>query len=188
MDMQKVINLLREEGRYFCSEADFQFALGRKIKELYPTVDIRFEFTPQEMSKIKLDLCIMDNGTRYPIELKYKTKTYEFEVDKEKFKLRDQQAHDIGCYDYMRDVARIENLKKILEASNNTDIKYGVGYAIMLTNDPIYWNEPVRITNYDNFRIYNGVTKQGTMAWSSEASEGTKQGRGSIQLVNSYKI
>ena len=35
----------------FCSEADFQFSLAWRIKELYPEVDVKLEYRPWIMIK-----------------------------------------------------------------------------------------------------------------------------------------
>jgi hypothetical protein len=57
-------------------------------------------------------------------------------VDGEKFSLTTDGARDIGSYDFFKDIARLE---RYVSAEDNT-----MGYALLLTNDDLYWKESIR--------------------------------------------
>ena len=77
----------------------------------------------------------------------------------ERFVLRDQRAQDIRRYDFLRDVQRLED-----EVSEG---RAGQGFAILLTNDPSYWQPPQRDETVDAaFRIHEGRNVNGELAWS----------------------
>ena len=73
----------------------------------------------------------------------------------EEYKLKQHGTCDIGCYLYLKDVERIEHISKSLGDN------FGKGYAIMLTNDHLYWDKPKTTpdtTAFSDFRIYDGRT------------------------------
>jgi hypothetical protein len=76
-----------------------------------------------------LDLAITVAGHRAAIELKYPVRAVTATVNGEQFKLRDQSAQDLGRYDILKDTARLE-----LVVARAAD----VGYAVVLSNDPLY--------------------------------------------------
>ncbi len=163
---------LSQSRPVFHIEADFQHALAWQIQTDFPQLDIRFEYKPQNISdRMFVDLWIKDeSGNNFAIELKYKTRKFEETVHDEKFKLMDQSAQDLGRYDYLKDVERLE---KIVSNHKNT-----IGFAIILTNDSGYWNTPQSNDTVDaDFRIYNGKKIHGTLQWAEHASPGTTSGR-----------
>ena len=67
----------------------------------------------------------------------------------ERFVLRDQGAQDIRRYDFLMDIQRLED-----EVSEG---RARQGFAILLTNDPSYWQPPRRDETVDAaFRIHDG--------------------------------
>lgn len=63
-----------------------------------------------------------------------------------------------------------------------------VGHAVLLTNDPSYWNPPrSRDTVDSDFRLHEGREISGELNWAAHTSEGTKKGReSSIRIEGSY--
>ena len=118
------------------------------------------------------------------IELKYKTAKPKAEIEHngESFDLRHQSAYDIGRYDFLKDIRRLESLCRFSDAK--------VGFAIFLTNDDLYWRGPIRKDTVDadfSLRGDPGLQIQGKMAWSN-ASAGTMRGRvNPIELKASYE-
>ena len=105
-----------------------------------------------------------------PIELKYKTKGYELTDNGEHFILKNHGAKDIGCYSYLHDIQRIEQIK------HKTPL-FAEGYAIMLTNELSYTKPPVRENCYYRaFSIEQGAVKSGRLKWHNNTSPGTKKG------------
>lgn len=86
---------------------------------------------------------------------------------KEMFEDRNpQSACDIGCYLYLKDVERIEHISKSLGDN------FGIGYAIMLTNDHLYWDKPRTspdTTAFSDFRIHKGrkIVAGTTLDWGT---------------------
>ena len=171
-------------NRIFNSEADFQFAFAWQIKEDFPEVDIRLEYTPWKFDEnIRIDIVVFIDGAMIPIELKYKTK--ELKNIETEIKLKNQGAQDIGRYDFLSDIERLEKF------IDKKDYNIQKAYAIFLTNDSLYWSEPKsnkRITVDDDFRFHNGVTLHGERKWKG-ASPGTqKQREEPINIKGTYEI
>lgn len=101
----------------------------------------------------------LSKDTIIAIELKYKTRD-----------LLDQSAQDVGRYDFLRDIQRLEQI-----VLDRDDIE---GYAIFLTNDSAYWSPPRNTQTVDaSFRIHQGRILTGELGWGSGASKGTMHGR-----------
>lgn len=167
----------------FHSEADFQFALAWEIQKSHPTAKIRLEWRPpQNLGIDHVDIFASFNSQNIGIELKYKTRAIECVVDTDHFILKNQSAQDIGRYDFLADVSRLEALKR------NDMIQ--AGFAVFLTNDKSYWVENRGKETVDRaFRIGEGTEFGGTMRWAPHTGEGTKRGRENpIHLINDYTI
>ena len=165
----------------FNMEADFQFALAWEIQKKFPDWSIRFEKKPPNLKdRIFVDLWIEGDET-CAIELKYKTRRFDIDVKGESFNLLNQGAQDLGRYDFLKDVERLEN---IVSAHDNVK-----GYAIILTNDSSYWKSTATETIDTKFRIHDGRVLNGELAWRPEASSGTVRGREKpIKLTGTYKL
>lgn len=185
----EVINSLDPDNRLFVSEADMQFRMAFAIKEKYPHVQIRLEYPVKinEKTIFYIDiLVITENGKWIPIELKYKTKKNSITIEGETFELKEQGARDTGCYLYLKDIERLENIQEKYKKEG----KFEKGYAVMLTNDMGYVNKnQKKQCVYEQFRLDENRIKSGTMEWSKNASDGTKKGyEDSICLKGSYKM
>ena len=95
------------------------------------------------------------------------TYRFTFEEHGETFKLKQHGAQNLARFDYFDDIRRLQFLKKhgIIEK----------GYAVFLTNDPLYW-KPIKGKNFSsNFsmedeRIIESNTKLG---WTGNPSGGS---------------
>jgi len=184
MNLRTIMNKLREERKVFHSEADFQHSLGWMIREHHPNARVRLEvknFYPTEASKgpkrkrtlrKSVDILVEVGRKKLAIELKYKTKKVKgfttFTWDGEKFQVPTEGARDISRYDFLSDVIRLE--KNVISGKV-------AGYAILLTNDPLYWEKPTIVTIDREFRIHKekGMIK-GRMKWQG-AGKGTTKNR-----------
>jgi hypothetical protein len=189
IDIEKSLQCLFEEGRVFVSEADFQFAYAWKIKELYPGANIRLEYIPWLYDKnMHIDIAVFINGQLVPIELKYKTKGFTGIVGNDNITLKNQGAQDVGRYDFLYDVQRMEGITK----SGLYPIEKA--YAVMLTNDSGYWIKSNKSgtnsrTVDDEFRIHEGIIITGQRAWKPEAGAGTRRNREApINIQGNYHI
>jgi len=170
LDLEKVMKLLSKKRPIFHSEADFQHALAWEIHELYPDYSIRLEYKPLNWeNRIYIDIWVSSTDTKMAIELKYKTRKLTKKIGEEIFDLSNQSAQDIGRYDFLKDIERLEQIFKELNI---------VGYSIFLTNDSSYWKSPRSTKTIDsNFRIHEGRLLHGKLEWASAASKGTTQSR-----------
>ncbi|AHM57675.1 hypothetical protein EAL2_808p01700 (plasmid) [Peptoclostridium acidaminophilum DSM 3953] len=188
LDIDHVLGMLFSENRIFVSEADFQFALAWKIKELYPDLSIRLEYIPWDFDKsMHIDIVIFKENRMVAIELKYKTKQKSMIFNGETISLKGHSAQDCGRYDFLYDIQRMESIME-------SNYKVENAYAIMLTNDSGYWNKSNRTgTNSppadDEFRIHEGAVVSGRCSWKSHAGAGTRKNREKdIQLKNTYEV
>jgi hypothetical protein len=170
IDISRALKCLGDKRAIFHSEADLQHALAWEIQQLWQKCDIRLEFKPPHLdNRIYLDIWVKYHGTIFAIELKYKTRHLHIQVGEETFDLLDQSAQDLGRYDFLKDIQRLEQI-----ALNHNNM---VGYAIFLTNDSAYWTPPKNNQTVDvNFRIHQDRNLNGKLQWSG-ASEGTMHGR-----------
>ena len=177
-----LMNRLARERPIFHSEADFQHALAWRIHHDVPDCDVRLEYKPFPDKGMYLDLWLPIIGVA--IELKYLTRKLNHEHDREVFALKDQSAQDLRRYDFLRDIERLESVVALPHVQ--------AGVAILLTNDPSYWNPPPRpdrTTNDYEFRLHEDRTVGGDMAWSERAGAGTIKGREEpICLKGSYNL
>ena len=86
-----------------------------------------------------------------------------------RFHLKNQAAQDLGRYDFIKDVQRLEQI-----IGRQPD---GVGLAVMLTNDSSYWKAPRLKTIDAAFRLHEGRELHGALSWDEGASPGTTHGR-----------
>lgn len=184
INLHDQMNMLMKKRTIFHSEADFQFALAWEIQKAYPDANVRLEYCPAKYPNMHLDMLVKIGEMGFPIELKYKTLITQMEVDGEYYNLKNHGAQDLGRYDYLIDVERIELLK-------NTISTFEKGYAIMLSNDPSYWVVPrsSKETVCDSYRIHEGCKKSGTLSWIGNPGAGTIKNRErSINLAGDYML
>lgn len=185
-DIHFVLKRLAEERPIFHSEADFQFALAQQIETLIPECGIRLErpFSLDGPNRY-LDLWLKTPGIA--IELKYRTRQLSIEHEGKRFSLKNQSAHDHGRYDFIADIRRIEHIAAKRRMGDG--YPFSRGYAVLLTNDHLYWKEGRKGTFDEAFRIHEGQTLKCTMAWSKRASEGTTKKREQpLSLSGSYEL
>lgn len=172
LNQQELSNILKDFGnegtkKVFQSEAQFQFELAWKLQELYDcnvkledlTIVIEEKGTNIQKKKTKqqkvyTDIVLKKDDYRIAIELKYKTE----ELVCDNILLFDHSAVDLGRYDYLWDVNRLELLvyydkkhksEQLIEGKRrgckliykNFDKTYDKGFAILLTNEQKYWGE-----------------------------------------------
>ena len=155
--IKKAILQLSTKRKLFWSEADFQFSLALVLRDILPeNAKIYLERPIAEIlsaqqednntknrKKFYVDIWIQIEDTVYPIELKYGTKKQEIkDWDRKSIKTVNQAAYDITRFGYLFDIHRIEHIKKHL--SNGNELKFGRGFAILLTNDANYHQVPKR--------------------------------------------
>lgn len=182
LDVAKLMKCLASKRPIFHSEADFQHALAWELHKRWPDSDVRLEL-PREASgkSLHLDLWLAMPALEIAIELKYKTRALTVEVSGERFRLKGHSAQDCGRYDFLKDIQRVETIVASCPGAQ--------GYAILLSNDSSYWKLPNNSKTVDAaFRLHEGRSIEGTLAWASNASKGTIDSREKpIVLASKYQ-
>ena len=183
LDIDKIMYQLSRWRPIFHSEADFQFSLAWMIKEQYPNCDIRLEFVPEFNPNLHLDILVILDGKWIPIELKYTTRKCIKTINDEVYVLKEQGAKDQGCYNYLKDIMRIEEFR---DKSNN----FIEGYTIKITSEISYLKPPTKVNcTYAEFSIEDGSIKTGCMNWAANTGKGTMRGmEAPIVLTGIYPI
>lgn len=185
--IKEAFSSLMQKRQFFVSEADFQHSFAIELRDKNDAVYLEYPIKQGEKDAY-IDIVLVHNQEMYPIELKYKTKktnctdTLPNTNQKACGLLKTHSAQDLGAYDFLYDVYRIEN------ANMNA------GVAIMLTNDPWYWTEGKRESICDDFRIYQDRTVKRKLKLDWNLSEEQKMNdkhftrkRPGFELENEYK-
>lgn len=192
--------------RPFLNELDVQLHLARYLQRPEREVYLEY-FVPNKNkssekglvegypwnSDIYIDIVVSEGKGKdrlyYLIELKYKTKSIERgyacfgDTLPNVELLKNHGAHDFNCYDFWRDVKRIECLE------GRTGVVGGI--AVFLTNDPLYWKGPGANAGYSAFSIAEnrGPIAEEGMEWtgSSVAKDSEERGK-AIKLSKNYQL
>lgn len=183
VNVGEVMTALARGRPVFHSEADFQHAFAWELHCRLPDASVRLELPLRFPDrKLHLDIYATLGQTILAVELKYKARPLHLEVNGEAFHLTSQAAQDLGRYDFIKDIHRLEQV---------TDgALSAIGYAILLTNDPSYWKLPTRHGPVDEaFRLGEGRVLTGALTWGAGASEGTTKGREApLALRGRYRL
>lgn len=172
MNIDSLLLHLSDKRPFFHSEADFQHALAWEIQQQHPEANIRLEYRPMiSGARMYVDVWLgFPDGRTLTLELKYKTASLDLEWKGEVYALLNQSAQDIGRYDFLKDISRLERL---VSARPDT-----WGAAILLTNDAGYWNASRLTQTVDAaFRLHEGRSLSGELCWGAGASAGTMRTR-----------
>lgn len=183
MNIHSILSQLSQKRPIFHSEADFQHALAWEIHNNYPNASIRLEINPYvNGQRAYIDILTRIGKTAYAIELKYKTRKLDTTHSGEAFHLLNQSAQDLGRYDFIKDVVRLE---RFIDIHPNAK-----GFAIFLTNDSSYWKEVLNRDTVDQaFRLYENRMMEGKLIWGKRASAGTIRGRENyLSLSKKYHL
>jgi len=186
LSVPAVLMALANQRPIFHSEVDFQHAIAWEIHKRMPHASVRLE-RPVEVShltkRLHVDIWIEQDDHILAIELKYKTRALQVLAGNEQYALRSQSAQDLGRYDFIKDIGRVESI--VADRAPHAS-----GYAILLTNDPSYWMQPRNLDTADaGFRLHEGKSLHGSLEWGPSASEGTRRGREDLlQLRGSHAL
>ena len=180
-DIHHILHSLAKDRPAFYDEEDFQCALEIRIRDLIPDCEIYRKFKPFDGENVSVDLWVPTHGTA--IALRYPRQRLSVWQNNVHFELKEHSAQDSGRYDFARDISRLERV-----VSEREDVKRG--FAVILTNDRLYWDtpRPEWQTRQDSaFRIHDGRRLQGTLEWPPGAGRGSIKGRETpICLNGSY--
>ena len=167
--MNQVMEALARSRPVFHSESDFKHALSWQVQLDHPAMRVRQEVGNliEGLDRRYVDIWFPDSGTA--VELKYRTAPAAIRLDDEHFDLKEQGATLNGRYDFWHDVARLEEVVLSGRAKQ--------GYAILLTNDHLYWDTGRRNTFDRQFRTHEGREVTATLAWAPGTGSGTTKHR-----------
>jgi hypothetical protein len=177
LDLSSVMRRLAKTRPIFHSEADFQHALAWQLHSDHGDTRVRPEYRPFTTKKLYIDIWFELDGHVTVIELKYPTRRLSFHDEREQFELANHGAQDVPRYNIAKDIVRIEHAIDTIPNS--------AAAAIVLTNDPSYWNaSPSPNPTIDAaFRILEGQNLTGSCSWAIGAEPGTTKGRAEILNV-----
>ncbi len=183
IDPFRVMDDLSKLRPVFHSEADFQHAFAWQLHENNPDIKLRLEypFNTEDGKTNHIDVVAFNGNETIAFELKYKTTQFFAPLSREIFYLKGHYAQDLGRYDYLKDVQRLEEY--VAQRKNLS------GCAIFLTNDSAYWNPSNRETTIcDEFRLTEQRKITGELNWGRTAGKGTIRARESqIKLNGLYE-
>ena len=127
------------------------------------------------VSVIQLKLYILISSFLYILRVSF--------TNDEVYVLKEQGAKDQGCYNYLKDIMRIEEFR---DKSNN----FIEGYTIKITSEISYLKPPTKVNcTYAEFSIEDGSIKTGCMNWAANTGKGTMRGMETpIVLTGIYPI
>lgn len=178
LDVFEIMKALSSIRMLFHSEADFQHAFAWEVHRRFPNAQVRLERPITVNGKVlHLDFIIQLDDRAVAVELKYKTRKLLHEFDGEEYRLASHSAQDIGRYDFIKDICRLEQI--------TANLKNCEGWAILLTNDSPYWKSSFGRDTVDaEFRIEEGRILHGPLSWTADASPGTMKNRKARLEVN----
>lgn len=177
------MQVLASQRSVYHSEADFQHAFAWEVHKRTKDASVRLERPIKANGKtLHLDFLVQVATMSIAVELKYKTRKLGVDLDGEEFRLASHSAADLGRYDFIKDVCRLEEIAANLNGCE--------GWAIMLTNDSAYWKPANEKPTVDAaFRIHDGRILRGTLGWTADASDGTKRNRvPDLQVTGQYAL
>ena len=184
-DLPQILETALQCRSVFHSESDFQHHLAWEIHKTFKDAEVRLE-CPLSHNKGDTrghcDIVVWNADEQIGIELKYKTKEWVDDIGDEQFELKSQGAADIGEYNFLKDIYRLEQWR------DSDDRQITRGYAVLLTNDPRYWKPTNnwKRTNSAEFRIHEGQKITKKLSWK----EGSKlsEKHPSFKLKGSYTM
>lgn len=214
--LKSIMKTLAENALVFSKEIQFQFEFASELKKQIPTCEIIFEnltvFRNGDTVKEKMytDITVKIGTNCFPIELKYKTadKTvvYENTENKTKRYTFNQGAVESGCYDFIKDISRIERLLN----SKPTDCDYttlgrepsfAAGFAILLTNYSPYYSKKEKEFYWKNYDLGTDAIQGGsvlewgkTEEWKKKNKDwlnnnvGKERAEHPIELIGTYPL
>ncbi|MHA7865503.1 hypothetical protein [Flagellimonas marinaquae] len=193
---QHITTALRNRERYFIRERDIQLYLANYFDKTGEFDKVFMEYhVPKstiqnylwkDVNSIYIDLVLEAKGQFYPIEIKYKTMAQQlpFSIFGQgtPITLRHHGAKNIGCYEFWKDLKRIELFEQTFQNCNR-------GLVLFVSNDVSYQNPPLSAdVGYAAFSIHNErhIPKNTQLNWSGVLA--LAEGRPSFTTRYGYNI
>lgn len=197
-----ILTFLKSWPDLLRNEIDFQIHLGSFLltsPNRYERVFFEYRIPNSWVSSdyvwdnnLRIDIVVYKNGEYLPIELKYPTALVRRSIecfdenlnpDNAPLKpiLKHQGATDLVCYNFWKDVRRLEVLKKKFK-------KVKGGIALLMTNDRKYCEHDGEDTCFTEFSISKNTPAKGPgkLSWRGDVS--VAKTRPAIDLDGHYPI
>lgn len=179
---------------FFTREQEIQIYLANKLnqKNIFDNVYLEYHIPSnvltnypwKDSNNIYIDIVVFAEGKYYPIEIKFKTisQTLPFNLfgTPSPIVLGHHGAQNIGCYDFWKDIKRLELFEEKFES-------VGQGIMLFVTNDESYLKIPRNNeVGYAQFSIheYRIVESGQILDWNGALTISVN--RPPITLNNSY--
>lgn len=164
--LSEAIKRLEAEKAMFTLEADFQFSLAWKLKEILgetAKIILEYPYCEKEGTRIKyIDIYVDTPNEISFIELKYKTKTQKITRYGIDLTLKNHSAQDFERLLFVQDIERLEGVR------NRTSKKMN-NYCLFLTNDKVYWKKGKNKENKENEKKRETIDEKFYLAENIEA-------------------
>ena len=149
----QIIGIIKEalenQEEFFTREQEIQIYLADYLnrKNLFDNVYIEYHIPSNSLvnypwkdsNNIYIDIVIVSGNKYYPVEIKYKTISQTVPLKlfgtPSPVTLGHHGAQNIGCYDFWKDIKRLE-----LFEENFENVEQGI--MLFVTNDPSYLQPP----------------------------------------------
>lgn len=193
---KQIINALGQRNTFFIREQDIQLYLAAHFidSNLFDNVFIEYHVPSNlivnypwaDINNIYIDIVLEKDGQFYPIEIKYKTvaQNLPFGVFGQNINvvLGQHGAQNIGCYDFWKDIKRIELFEETFQ-----NIERGV--VLFVSNDLTYQNAPLNSNvGYAPFSIHQGraIPNNSFLNWNGNLA--VANGRPGLTTNYNYNI
>lgn len=187
---------LKSRNEYFMNEQEVQIYLANYLYKTNNFQDVFLEYyipineiKPypwKKNKKIYIDIVVYTFDKYYPIEIKYKTKTQEVPLklfgSRINLSLGQQGAQNIGCYDFWKDIKRLEILEEKFP-----EVEKGI--MLFITNDETYLLRPRNKTvGYAQFALNEDKTVYSGEKLDWNGSLSISDNRPPIKLKHNYTL
>lgn len=194
--LDQIVLALEIRNINFIREQDIQLYLADHFRrsKIFNNVFIEYHIPRKlisnyewsDINNIYIDIVLEKDNLFYPIEIKYKTEEQILPLSifgqNINIKLKRQGANNIGCYDFWKDIKRLELLEQTF-----TNVKRGI--VLFVTNDVKYLKLPSnKNVGYAQFSINQGreIANNSCLKWNGDLSIANK--RPGFTLNNDYSI
>jgi hypothetical protein len=194
--LQLIRTALAQINKFFIREEDIQLYLANYFIEsrLFENVFIEYHvpsnlvinYPWKDIKNIYIDIVLEKNGRFYPIEIKYKTIAQALPLfvfgNSVNLLLGQHGAQNIGCYDFWKDIKRIELFEQTFSNVNR-------GIVLFVSNDLSYQNAPLnQNVGYAPFSIHNGRSIPANTLLNWNGNLAVASGRPPLSTIYPYNI
>jgi len=160
--IHNVMRLLAEQRPILRSEEDFRAAFHSVLADLEIECEVGDAFGSQ------VDVWVAAEKYVMGLELMYNTQEVDLVIGEDVYSLDETCTRAEGRRTYL---AKVQGLEQLMDVAKELGHDF-IGYAVLLTNDPAYW-QPADVAGQGDeaFHIHDGREVSGELDWSADASQ-----------------